>query len=78
MRFSHSTANQEATPGIFKTAQLTEFGLDPRDWLLRDSRAANYSTQRLQHRDDEDIQLKVSLGTNGEIKEVELQIFSAD
>lgn len=56
----------------FQTSQLMEFGLDPRDWLLRDSSAANYSTRRLQHRDDEDIQLDAHLDESGEIKELEL------
>ncbi len=78
MQFSHAHNNQTTCSYDFKTTQLSEFGLDPRDWLLRDSRTANYSTQRLQHRDDEDIQLKVHLGVGGEIKEVELVILSAD
>lgn len=62
----------------FQLSQLVEFGLDPRDWLLKDIRSTGSFNRKLQHRDEQDIQLRIELGSNGEIKYVELLILSME
>lgn len=53
---------------------LSEFGLNPRDWLLADPANGNENVVRLLHRDDEEILLKVRIQEDGEIDDVELMI----
>lgn len=53
---------------------LSEFGLNPRDWLLADPANGNENVLRLLHRDDEEILLKVRVQEDGEIDDVELMI----
>ncbi len=62
----------------FQMSQLMEFGLDPRDWLLKDIRSTGSFNRKLQHRDEEDIHLRIELGPNGEIKDVEVFILSLE
>jgi hypothetical protein len=58
----------------FNQIKLSEFGLNPRDWLLADPANQNENVMRLLHRDDEEIFLKVRILEDGEIDDVELFI----
>ncbi len=56
----------------FNQLQLSEFGLNPRDWLLVDPENRRETELKLLHRDDDEIQLKVRVLKGGEIEQVEL------
>ena len=56
----------------FNQLQLSEFGLNPRDWLLVDPENRREAELKLLHRDDDEIQLKVRVLNGGEIEQVEL------
>lgn len=58
----------------FNYTKLSEFGLNPKDWLLADPASQRENLVRLLHRDDEEILLKVRILNDGEIDDVELQI----
>jgi len=58
----------------FNRSKLSEYGLNPRDWLLADPANQNEMVLRLLHRDDEEILLKIRIQENGEINDVELLI----
>lgn len=63
-----------ANASQFNQIKLSEFGLNPRDWLLADPATQNENVMRLLHRDDEEIFLKVRILEDGEIDVVELFI----
>ncbi len=58
----------------FNSIKLSEFGLNPKDWLLTDPTNYRENLVRLLHRDDEEILLKVRILNDGEIEDVELLI----
>jgi hypothetical protein len=58
----------------FNYIKLSEFGLNPKDWLLADPASHKENQVRLLHRDDEDILLKVRILDDGEIDDIELLI----
>lgn len=58
----------------FNRSKLSEFGLNPRDWLLADPTNQNQPVLHLLHRDDEEIFLKVRVQEDGEIHDVELLV----
>lgn len=62
----------------FNHTKLTEFGLNPRDWLLADPAMTKENVVRLLHRDDEEILLKVRLMEDGQIHDVELLILGSN
>ncbi len=59
---------------VFNQLKLSEFGLNPRDWLIADPYNFRETELRLLHRDDEDILLKVRILDDGEIEDIELMI----
>lgn len=65
---------QDSSKPVFQISQLTQFGLDPRDWLIKDIRSTSSFNRKLQHRDEDDIQLLVELDLSGAIKEIELLV----
>ncbi|MBN8539732.1 MAG: hypothetical protein J0L82_05055 [Deltaproteobacteria bacterium] len=58
----------------FNNIKLSEFGLNPADWLLADPTSYRENVVRLLHRDDDEILLKVRILNDGEIDDVELLI----